>query len=595
MSNKVTKAYKKHKKPDIAPKPTQSPIPRSVNSTSIIFNDQQQHAYNGISAILDEDRFICVLNAVAGSGKSAIVKQIIRDNPDKNFHVVSLAAVAAMPYSDLSTDEHGEITTKAQSVFGNLFTQDIPNFSKERLHDWQRLQNELCSGLYVPHMQVDEENSETVINEMVSSNAAVKKSFGMDFFEWFTCHVLIHAHDKWKDRYDGSNDSSDKKNWRDAILIVEEYSMVSILSLLGWMYPRVILVGDKNQLPAIESLPEPNAPYTEPFHSLVGNAYDCFHDMVQDFGERFKSAKYFTLTKNERDPSHQDWYDWLYDAVRGHAQEPNESVQCVINHISYPINNIRNEVNAVPVENDVIYLCDKNDIVRQITNKYHALFRGSVRVMRPIPAECSPEDTYHFLEHPATKAFAGYCVGSARTTPNTIMQLIDMICSKYSRYVQAVVIGGSVMIIENKKGEFYNGEIYPIIEKEGKMYIGDIKELPYATLKSTGDARMRINQWIDILGADRIPIQIKVPIFREANVMTIHKSQGQSITGKVAVVITSDWFCSRQMLYTAATRCRNVENLRIYADKPFDEKFTEMKRASASLEKLALAHILNNK
>jgi ATP-dependent exoDNAse (exonuclease V) alpha subunit len=167
---------------------------------------------------------------------------------------------------------------------------------------------------------------------------------------------------------------------------------------------------------------------------------------------------------------------------------------------------------------------------------------------------------------------------------------------KYTRFVVTAVVGGSIMVTKNQSGNFYNGEVYTLHEVDGNLCIGDKHSvLPYDWLESTGDNRLRINQWITALATDRVEIPIQVPVFQEANVMTIHKSQGQTLTGNVAVVLSSRSFCSKQMLYTAATRCRNVENLRVYADLPFDKKFEKAPRAKLSMEKSRIIAILKKK
>ena len=567
------------KTPQVIRTPIENTLRRST-SQDIVFNKQQQVAYDGISDILDKDEFLVVLNSAAGSGKSMLVKQIIRDNPDKNFHIVSLAAVAAMPYGDLSTDD-AHVSTRAQSVFGNLFTQDINEFTKSRIGKWKSLQSE--STGYVPDIQVTENNSESVVNDLLNSSTSTKESLGVDFFEWFTCEAIIHAYDNWRNRY---NIQSKKNN---AILIVEEYSMVSILSLFGWMYPRVILVGDKNQLPAIESLPDPNTTYVNAIQPTVNNAYACFKTMIERFAERMKNAKCFRLTKNERDPSHQEWYDWLYDFVEGRANHPSKNVQGIIDGISCHMSNVNN----IPVEKGSIYLCDTNRARHIITNKYHTLFHGSIRTFRPIPATTDEKTIQECLKHQETVRFARYCANDNTIKPTSIQQLIQLICERYTRFVVTASVGGSIMVTKNKKGAYYNGEIYTLNETDGKLSIGEISlPLPYDTLESTGDTRLRINQWITALTADRVEIPISAPVFQEANVMTIHKAQGQTLAGKVCVVLTSPWFCSKQMLYTAATRCRNVEDLKIYTDMPFDKKFIAAPKARLSLEKAQIIQIV---
>jgi hypothetical protein len=437
---------------------------------------------------------------------------------------------------------------------------------------------------YAPDVQVTDNNAETVVNELINASANTKASLGVDFFEWFSCEAIIHACDNWKNRYNVS-----KNGKSNAILIVEEYSMISILSLFGWMYPRVILVGDKNQLPAIESLPDTHKTYPQAIQNSVSRAYTCFQTMITQFAERMKQAKYYRLTKNERDPFHQEWYDWLYDLVEGKAKQPDETIRGVINGISHYMQNVNN----MSVQKDCIYLCDTNKCRQTITREYHRLFHGSIRTFRPLPAHSNTDIIHECLSHPETIRFARYCADDKTIKPTSIHQLIQLICSRYTRFVVTAAIGGSIMVTKNKKGCYYNGEIYTLHEVNGKLCIGEQSlSLPYDALESTGDGRLRINQWIDALTADRVEIPIRTPVFQEANVMTIHKAQGQTLAGKVCVVLTSPWFCSKQMLYTAATRCRNVKNLRIYTDMPFDKKFDNAPRAKLSLEKSLMIQLM---
>jgi hypothetical protein len=328
--------------------------------------------------------------------------------------------------------------------------------------------------------------------------------------------------------------------------------------------------------------------YPPVVQDTVNRAYTYFRIMVEEFAERMKNSKNIQLTKNERDPSHQEWYDWLYNGVEGRMEPPNHRVREVIDHISRPT-----VFENIPVQKDRIYLCDTNKCRQIITEKYHTLFQGAIRSFPPIPANCSRNVIQACLNHKETIRLARYCADDKTISPTTIQQLLDLICAKYPRFVVTAVVGGSVMVTRNKKGTFYNGEIYPLMEIDGKLYLGEQNlSLPYDTLESTGDTRSRINQWIDALTADQIEIPIRVPVFQEANVMTIHKAQGQSITGKVGVILSAPWCCSKQMLYTAATRCRNVEDLTIYADEPFDQKFLCVPRAKMCIEKSLMNTIL---
>ena len=590
------------------------------------FNSDQQDVIDEINHIIrNESEFLVYLNAPAGTGKTSVMKHIIRSNPKETYHVISLAAVAAIRYSDAlhfsetvtipgmeieDPDNPGSRITrpetthtithdcgKAQSVFGNLCSHDF-DLTNEIKQEWEGIYTEMKEGSYIPALDipdVDVDNTEEVevfLKEFGKLDVVVKdktKKGQITPYQWLTANVMITAYEEWQDKY------ADKPERDGPILIVEEFSMVSILSLFAHMYSKIIFVGDRNQLPAIEGLPPRSDSYIPRLKEVIDRAHECHAELAKDFARKKKElgVHTFYLQKNERDPEHQEFYDWLLDCmVPGNKeQRPSPYVDGVISRIYA---SVPKDLETLPVRVDETYLCDTNDMRQFVETKYHQLFRDSVIKLPPKIGKMESKQVDLMFNHTATKGLIRY-FGADPKAIDTTEQLAELIGDYYMRYCANVIVGGSVMVTKNTPSlNVYNGEVYLLQyvmndKGEQELVLCDPKkqryvEVPYMEMLLPWDSKLRVASWMKAMKSAKISVPLFVPAIQEANCITVHKSQGTTLEGKVSVILTSECMMSKQILYTAATRCSNVEQLTIYTNRRFDQQMRTAKFAPLSIE-----------
>ena len=292
---------------------------------------------------------------------------------------------------------------------------------------------------------------------------------------------------------------------------------------------QVILVGDFLQLPPVVK-EKTEAEYLD---RELGGYYAFQTQLWQE--AKFQCLCLQTIHRQKRDA--------LFMAILNHLRYGELEIRDIpLEGLKKPVNVIealtRLCVEAAPLEHPPIYLCTTNSTAYALNQMHQSRLKGEVHVFRAVIWGRFPEGD--------------------QPTPETL----------------ALKVGARVMTLTNKRSadgeiEYVNGEI-GVIEAmdDGENAVVHVRldRGPTVSIQRTKWSKYEYESEFDANTGKPIVRQREVGTFVQiplklAYAVTIHKSQGLTLDC-VEVKLGDGCFASGQ-LYTALSRCRNIDNLRI--------------------------------